>query len=46
MRRDNGVKMDLRETGFQHVKWMEVAQDFVKWWTLEIKVLNLRLLQP
>jgi hypothetical protein len=39
-------KMDLRETGCEDGRWMELAQDRVQWQTLVLAVLNLRVLLP
>jgi hypothetical protein len=36
--------MDLREIGYEDGKWMELAQDRVKWLALVLSVLNLRVL--
>jgi hypothetical protein len=38
--------MDLRETGFEDGRWMELAQDRVEWWALVLAVLNLLVLLP
>jgi hypothetical protein len=37
---------DLRETGCEDGRWMELAQDPVQWWALVSAVLNLRVLLP
>jgi hypothetical protein len=33
--------VDLRETGCEDGRWMELAQDRVEWWALVLAVLNL-----
>jgi hypothetical protein len=38
--------MDLGDTGCEDGRWMEVAQDRVKWQALVLAVLNLRVLLP
>jgi hypothetical protein len=38
--------MDLRETGCEDGRWMEPAEDRVKWRAFVLAVLNLRVLQP
>jgi hypothetical protein len=38
--------MDLRETGREEGRWMELAQDRVEWRALVLAVLNLRVLLP
>jgi hypothetical protein len=39
-------KMELRETGCEDGRWMDLAQDRVKWRALVVAVLNLRVLLP
>jgi hypothetical protein len=39
-------KMDLRETGCEDGRWMELAQDRVQWQALVLAVLNLPVLLP
>jgi hypothetical protein len=39
-------EMDLRETGCEDGRWMELAQDRVQWRALVLAVLNLRVLRP
>jgi hypothetical protein len=34
------IKVDLRETGSEHVDWVQMAQDRVQWQTLVIKIMN------
>jgi hypothetical protein len=38
--------MDLRETGCEDGRWMELAQDRVHWRALVLAVLNLGVLLP
>ena len=40
--RDN-VKMDLKETGWEGVDWMDLAQDRNKLWAVVNKVMNFQL---
>jgi hypothetical protein len=38
--------MDLRETGCEAVRWMQLAQDRVQWRALILAVWNLRVMLP
>jgi hypothetical protein len=38
--------MDLRETGCEDGRWMELSQDCVQWRALVLAVLDLRVLLP
>jgi len=38
--RDN-IRMDLKETGWEHVDWMHLDQDRDQWQALVIKKMNL-----
>jgi hypothetical protein len=38
------VKFDVRETGYEDGRWMELAEDRVQWQALLLAVLNLRVL--
>jgi uncharacterized integral membrane protein len=40
------INMDLRETGCEDGRWMELAQNRVQWRALVLAVLNLRVLLP
>jgi hypothetical protein len=40
--KDN-IQMDLRETGFGDVDWINLAQDRDRWWALVNTVMNLRV---
>jgi hypothetical protein len=47
MRRwEDGVRMDLRETGLRDVDWILLAQDRDRWWAVVSAVMNLRVLAP
>jgi hypothetical protein len=39
----DNIKMDLRETGWDGVDWIDVAHDRDQWRTLVITALNLRV---
>jgi hypothetical protein len=43
---EDGIKMDLRETGWEDVEWIHLAQDRDQWWALVNTVMNLRVLVP
>jgi hypothetical protein len=36
--------MDLRQIGYEHVKWNELAQDYIQQWVLVLAMLNLGVL--
>jgi hypothetical protein len=40
---EDNIKMDLREMGIDRTKWIQLAQDRVKWWAFVNTVMNLRL---
>jgi hypothetical protein len=40
---DNDIRMDLKETGWLGVAWIELAQDRDRWRTLLDAVMNLRV---
>jgi hypothetical protein len=42
----DGIKMDLRENGWEGVEWIQLAQDRDRWRTLVNTVINLRVLGP
>jgi hypothetical protein len=47
MRRwEDGIRMDLRETGLEGVDWIRLAQDRDRWWAIMSAVMNLRVLAP
>jgi hypothetical protein len=43
---ENGVRMDLREIGFEGVDWIRLAQDRDRWRAVVSAVMNLRVLAP
>jgi hypothetical protein len=43
---ENGVRMDLRETGLGVVDWIRLAQDRDRWRAVVSAVMNLRFLGP
>jgi hypothetical protein len=40
-RREDDIKIDLKEAGCGYVDWVEVAQDRDRQWALVIEVMNL-----
>jgi hypothetical protein len=45
-RHDDGIRMDLRETGWADVEWIQLAQDRDRWRAVVNAVMNLRVLAP
>jgi hypothetical protein len=45
-RREDGIRMDLREIYWGSVDWIQLAQDRDRWWALVNTVMNLRVLEP
>jgi hypothetical protein len=43
---EDGIRMDLRETGLGGVDWILLAQDRDRWWAAVSAVMNLRVLAP
>jgi hypothetical protein len=43
---EDGIEMDLRETGWWGVEWIHLAQDRDCWWALVNAVMNLWVLAP
>jgi hypothetical protein len=43
---EDGIRMDLRETGWRSVEWIQLAQDRDLWRVLVNTVMNLRVLAP
>jgi hypothetical protein len=41
-RRDDNIRMGLREIGWEGVDWKYLAQDRDQWWALMNMVMNLR----
>jgi hypothetical protein len=45
-RREDGIRMDLREIGWRSVDWIQLAQDRDWWPALVNTAMNLRVLAP
>jgi hypothetical protein len=45
-RREDGIRMDLREIGLGGVDWIPLAQDRDRWRAVVSAVMNLRVLAP
>jgi hypothetical protein len=43
---EDGIRMDLRETGLGGVDWIRLAQDRDRWRAVVSAVMNLRVLAP
>jgi hypothetical protein len=43
---EDGVRMDLRETGLGDVDWIQLAHDRDRWRAVVSAVMNLRVLAP
>jgi hypothetical protein len=43
---EDGIRVDLRECGWQVVEWIHLAQDRDRWWAVVNTVINLRVLEP
>jgi hypothetical protein len=43
---EDGIRMDLRETGWESVEWIQLAQDRDRWRALVHTVMILRVLAP
>jgi hypothetical protein len=43
---EDGIRMDLRETGFGGVDWIRMSQDRDRWRAVVSAVMNLRVLEP
>jgi hypothetical protein len=43
---EDGIRMDLRETGWRGVDWIRLAQDRNRWRAVVSAVMNLRVLAP
>jgi hypothetical protein len=43
---EDGVRMDLRETGLRGVDWIRLAEDRDQWRSVVSAVMNLRVLAP
>jgi hypothetical protein len=42
-RRDDDIRMDLREVGWEGVDWMHLAQNRDQWWAVVDTVMKLRV---
>jgi hypothetical protein len=42
-KREDNIKMDLREIGIDGANWIQVAQDRIQWWAFVNTVINLRV---
>jgi hypothetical protein len=42
---EDGIRMDLRKTGWGSVEWIQLAQDRCRWRVLVNTVMNLRFLE-
>jgi hypothetical protein len=40
------IRMNLTETGWGSVEWIQFAQDSDQWWALVNTVMNIRVLAP
>jgi hypothetical protein len=40
---ERSIKVDLKETRFEDVEWINLAQDSVVWWAVVNTVINLRV---
>jgi hypothetical protein len=43
---EDGIRMDLRETGWRSVEWIQLAQDMDRWQAVVNMVMNLWVLAP
>jgi hypothetical protein len=43
---EDGIRMDLWETGWEDVEWIQSAEDRVQWRAVVSAVLKLRVLEP
>jgi hypothetical protein len=43
---EDGIRMDLRETGWGIAEWIQLAQDWNLWRALVNTVMNIRVLAP
>jgi hypothetical protein len=43
---EDGIRMDLRETGWEDGEWVQLAQDRGQWRAVVNAVMNLRVLAP
>jgi hypothetical protein len=38
---EDNIRIDVRETGWQGVGWINLSQDWDQWWALVNKIMNL-----
>jgi hypothetical protein len=43
---EDGIRMDLGETGLEGVDWFRLVQDKDQWWAVVSAVMNLRVPAP
>jgi hypothetical protein len=43
---EDGIKMDLGETGWEGVEWIQLAQESDRWRAVVNAAMNLRVLEP
>jgi hypothetical protein len=43
---EDGMKMDIREIGWESMEWIHLAQDRDRWRALVDTVMNLRVMAP
>jgi hypothetical protein len=43
---EHGFKIDIRETGWGGVEWIQLAQDRDRWQAVVSEVMNLRVVAP
>jgi hypothetical protein len=43
---EDGIRMNLRETGWGSIDWIQLAQDRDRWRAVVSAVMNLRVLAP
>jgi hypothetical protein len=46
LRWEDGIRMDLKETGLRGVDWIRLAQDRDRWRAVVSAVMNLRVIAP